>query len=99
MARVSPERRAVLLGAANCDSYPSKIRTEDGCGRRLRAGLRPACTEDRSFAARLGEIARGAARLRDPRFDFAAARALHACKLRELEARTGVAVPLARAPL
>ena len=67
----------------DCDSYPSETRTADGCGRRLREGLRPACMEDRSLAARLGDIRRGAELLTDPSFDFAAARALHARKLRE----------------
>jgi hypothetical protein len=71
----------------DCDSYPSETRVERGCGRRLRDGLRPACTEDRSFAARLDDIRRGAALLVDPRFDFASGRSLHARKLRAL-ART-----------
>jgi len=66
----------------DCASYPSETRSEPGCGRRLRDGLRPACTEDRSFLARLADIHRGVKYLTDPRSDFAAARALHAEKLR-----------------
>jgi hypothetical protein len=53
--------------------------------------------EDASIAARLDDVRRGATLLVDPSFDFAAARRLHAGKLRALERRTGVAVPLARA--
>ena len=82
----------------DCDSYPSETRVERGCGRRLRDGVRPACTEDRSFEIRLDDIRRGAALLCDPSFDFAAARGLHARKLRAVEARTGLRVPLALAP-
>jgi hypothetical protein len=82
----------------DCDSYPSETRTERGCGERLRAGMRPACMEDRSIDARLDDIRRGAALLLDPGFDFAAARRLHGRKLRALEQRTGVHVPLSRAP-
>jgi hypothetical protein len=81
----------------DCDSYPSQTRVDSGCGERLRAGTRPPCMEDASIAARLDDVRRGATLLVDPSFDFAAARRLHAGKLRALERRTGVAVPLARA--
>jgi hypothetical protein len=80
----------------DCDSYPSETRTATGCGRRLRDGLRPVCMEDRSIAARLDDVRRGATLLADPGFDFAAARSLHARKLRALERRTGIPVLLSR---
>jgi hypothetical protein len=82
----------------DCDSYPSETRVNGGCGERLRAGERPACVEDRSIEERLDDIRRGAALLADPSFDFPAARRLHARKLRALERRTGIPVPLSRAP-
>jgi len=66
----------------DCDSYPSETRSARGCGRRLREGLRPACTEDRSFLARRGDVHRGVKYLTDPAFDFAAARARHVAELR-----------------
>jgi hypothetical protein len=53
--------------------------------------------EDRSIAARLDDVRRGARLLVDPRFDFATARSLHARKLRKVEERTGIPVLLSRA--
>lgn len=81
----------------DCDSYPSETRVDRGCGQSLKDGARPACMEDRSIEARLADVHRGAALLLDPTFDFAAARRLHARKLRDLEERTGVPVLLSRA--
>ena len=88
-----PWREYVLNGVPfysalpDCDSYPSQTRTESGCGARIARGERPACLEDRSLAARLGDIRRGAALLMDPSFEFTEACCVHARNLRALERR------------